>query len=293
MTNNPLLNQQRPHVNSFALFILNLLIWGSCSANAILVVNSWISRTENTPDHHNMTYVIFFIAVFFLSFGIARKLTAKRDSWDALHRTGDQKRKALMVVDDLFYLAYVWGDRHIPITYTYVCASGKPYQVHPTAEAIIKAADNTIGASSEATLLERGEQVQIIDWKVMQPSQATLKERVALVNRNRNAPSGEGIVRAKYTGEFPAILDEQKYFLRDARQSVSLKEMAANDFTLNISGDTWEMIAGKRLRKLTFYLEVNEVRIPVTNQQFKQVRAGDWIRYHANFFSGASDVELL
>ncbi len=240
-----------------------------------------------------MTYVIFFIAVFFLSYGIAKKLTTRRDSWDALHRTGDQKRKAIVVVDDLFYLAYVWGGRHIPLTYTYVCASGKLYQVHPTAEAILKSADNMIGTTCEVTLLEGRKHVQIIDWKVMQPSQTTLKERTVIVNSNRDAPSGEGIVKAKYTGEFPAILDEQKDFLHGTRQSISLKESAAHDFILNMSGDNWEMIAGKRLRKLTFYLEVNEVRIPVTDQQFKQVRAGDWIRYHANFFSGASEVELL
>lgn len=293
MANNPLLNQPRPSVNAFALFMLNLLMWGSCSANAVLVVNSWITTTETTPDHHNLGYGILFIILFFLSYKAAKKLTAKRDAWDALHRTKDKKSKTSIVVDDLFYLAYVWGDTHRPLTYTYVCANGTCYQVHPTAEGIVRTIENIIGATCEVTLLEREKQAQLIDLSVLHPSPASRKERSVIVNNNRDSASGEGMVKAKYTGQFPALADEQRDFLQGAKQSGSLKELAANDFTLNTSGGTWEMIAGNRSLNLTFYLEVNSVCIPVTIQQFQQVRAGDWIRYSANFFSGTSEVVLL
>lgn len=273
--------------------MLNLLMWGSCSANAVLVINSWITRTETTPDHHNLGYGILFIILFFLSYKAAKKLTAKRDSWDALHRTKDKKSKTSIVVDDLFYLAYVWGDTHRPLTYTYVCANGTCYQVHPTAEGIVQATENIVGATCEVTLLEREKQAQLIDISVMHPSPVSLKDRSVIVDSDRNSASGEGRVKAKYTGQFPALADEQRDFLQGAKQSGSLKELAANGFTLNTSGGIWEMIAGNRSLKLTFYLEINSVCIPVTIQQFQQVCAGDWIWYSANFFSGTSEVVLL
>jgi hypothetical protein len=293
MANNPLLNQPRPSVNSFALFILNLLIWGSCSTNAIIVINSWITSTETTSDYHNVGYGILSIVIFFLSYGAAKKLTAKRDAWDALHRTKDKKSNTTIVVDDLFYLAYVWGDTHRPLTYTYVCANGTCYQVHPTAEGIVQATENIVGATCEVTVLEREKQTQLIDFSVIHPSPVSSEERSVIVTSNRNSSSGEGVVKAKYTGQFPALKAEQRDFLQGAKQSGSLKELAANDFALNTSGDIWEMIVGNRSLQLTFYLEINSVCIPVTIQQFKQVRTGDWIRYSTNFFSGTSEFVLL
>jgi hypothetical protein len=227
--------------------------------------------------------------VFGVSYWAIQKLSAKRIAWEAIQKM-TQKRNANIQVDDLFYVAYEWGDVHIPLTVAHVLSNQTVYPVHTTVEAGLPKGAQVSG-TWEVTLADDQLQTQIIDWKVV--STAASKSSTRLTTNARDSKWTEGVVDVKYMGLFPEGSDQQQKFLRKASRSISLKEQASRDYSVKVNDDSVELFKGNDLVKSTFYLEINEIRIPVTAGLFRKIRTGDLIRYKINLHTRLSEVDSV
>jgi hypothetical protein len=290
MANTSLGGQSRPSVNPVLIFLLNLLAWGSCSANLALAVHGCLTRTETTSDYSNMGYVIILLVVFGVSYWAIQKLSAKHIAWEAIQKM-TQKRNATIHVDDLFYVAYEWGDVHIPLTFAHVLSNQTVYTVHPTVEAGLPKGSQVSGIW-KVTLADDQLQTKIIDWKVVLTAASKSPARLT-TNASRDGTWIEGVVDVKYMGLFPEGPDQQQKFLRKASRNVSLKEQAARDYSVKVHDDSVELFKGNDLLKSTFYLKINEIRIPVNAGQFRKIRIGDLIRYRINLHNKQSEVDSV